>query len=81
MSRFNQFYYFRCCHTFIEKGFEFDVGIHYVGIMKDQSRYLLEHISDGQIVWEALPEEFDRVVIGTFSFFSAVRLSVPLFQA
>ncbi len=24
-----------CCHTFVEKGYEFDVGVHYVGNMVD----------------------------------------------
>ncbi len=24
-----------CCHTFIDKGYEFDVGLHYVGKMVD----------------------------------------------
>ncbi|RXG71505.1 putative all-trans-retinol 13,14-reductase [Armadillidium vulgare] len=45
-----------CCHTFIDKGYEFDVGIHYIGDMHTQSlsRTLLDQISDGQIQWEYL---------------------------
>ena len=47
-----------CCHTFINKGYEFDIGIHYVGGMSDNnpsvSKVLLDQISDGQIGWKEL---------------------------
>lgn len=45
-----------CCHTYVEKGYEFDVGIHYIGEMHYQSlsKTLLDQISDGQIQWEYL---------------------------
>lgn len=44
------------CHVFSEQGYEFDVGIHYVGDFSRQSlnRTLLEQISDGQIQWAQL---------------------------
>lgn len=44
------------CHTFKEQGYEFDVGIHYVGnfIRPTLSRTLLEQITDGQIRWAQL---------------------------
>ena len=57
-----------CCHTYIEKGFEFDVGIHYVGGMSDDkpstSKILLDQISDCQIKWHPLSDNFDTVKIG-----------------
>ncbi len=44
------------CHTFKEQGYEFDVGIHYVGnfIRPTLTRTLLEQITDGQIQWAQL---------------------------
>ena len=40
-----------CCHTFIDKGYEFDVGIHYIGeISKGElNRTLVDQITDGQL--------------------------------
>ncbi|ESO08037.1 hypothetical protein HELRODRAFT_110282 [Helobdella robusta] len=54
-----------CCHTFIEKEFEFDVGIHYVGEMKSRTivKFLLDQVSQGQIVWDHLDSDFDMVVL------------------
>lgn len=42
------------CHTFYEKGYEFDVGIQYTGnfIRPNLVRTYLEQISDGQIQWD-----------------------------
>lgn len=55
-----------CCHVFVEKGFEFDVGIHYIGEMRDGtlSRMLVDQITDGGLQWEPLDEVFDTVAIG-----------------
>lgn len=56
-----------CCHTFIDKGYEFDVGIHYVGGMSDSnpstSKILLDQISDGQISWQPMSRNYDTVYI------------------
>jgi all-trans-retinol 13,14-reductase len=33
-------FYFKaggCCHTFVDKGYEFDVGIHYIGKLGHQT--------------------------------------------
>ncbi|XP_067950761.1 all-trans-retinol 13,14-reductase-like [Watersipora subatra] len=53
-----------CCHTFTEKGYEFDVGIHYVGNIHIDSfpRVLLDQISYGQIQWQPLDENYDTVI-------------------
>ncbi|XP_045172753.2 all-trans-retinol 13,14-reductase-like [Mercenaria mercenaria] len=55
-----------CCHTFVDKGFEFDTGIHYVGKMnaRDMTRVLVDQITEGQVVWEPMDQEFDAVAIG-----------------
>lgn len=55
-----------CCHTYIEKGYEFDVGIHYIGELESGclNRTLVDQISDGQIEWDKLDDEFDVVVFG-----------------
>ncbi|KAK7076744.1 hypothetical protein SK128_022175, partial [Halocaridina rubra] len=53
-----------CCHTFIEKGYEFDVGIHYVGEMTYQSvsKTYLDQITNGQLEWAPLSEQYDEVL-------------------
>ncbi|KAL2101213.1 hypothetical protein ACEWY4_002974 [Coilia grayii] len=55
-----------CCHTFIEKGFEFDVGIHYIGDLLEHKpfRCMLDQCTNGQLQWEPLDNPFDMVVIG-----------------
>jgi len=55
-----------CCHTFIDKNYEFDVGIHYIGEMGCQTlnKTITDQISEGQIEWNALDEEFDVCQIG-----------------
>ncbi|XP_068891429.1 all-trans-retinol 13,14-reductase [Aphelocoma coerulescens] len=55
-----------CCHTFTEKGFEFDTGIHYVGQMQEGSlmRFLVDQLTDGQLEWAQLPATYDAVVLG-----------------
>ena len=52
-----------CCHTFVDKGFEFDVGIHYIGEMRNNtvSRLLVNQMTEGQLVWEDLDDEMDVV--------------------
>nr|XP_025975258.1 all-trans-retinol 13,14-reductase isoform X1 [Dromaius novaehollandiae] len=55
-----------CCHTFSEQGYEFDVGIHYVGQMEEGSspRFLLDQLTEGQLQWAPLPAAFDAVLLG-----------------
>ena len=47
-------------------GYEWDVGIHYIGEMGRQTlnKTLLDQISSGQIEWAPLDDEFDVVQIG-----------------
>ncbi|XP_056309997.1 putative all-trans-retinol 13,14-reductase-like [Danio aesculapii] len=55
-----------CCHTFTEQGFEFDVGIHYIGELLDHTpfRCLIDQMTNGQLQWDPLENPFDKVVIG-----------------
>ncbi|XP_074658852.1 all-trans-retinol 13,14-reductase-like [Tubulanus polymorphus] len=55
-----------CCHTYIEKGFEFDVGIHYIGEMTagTLTDTLMKQITDGQLEWTPLNDPYDIVALG-----------------
>lgn len=55
-----------CCHTFNEKGYEFDVGIHYIGQLNEKSpfRILVDQLTDGQLQWSLMDDIFDVVVLG-----------------
>ncbi|XP_056117566.1 all-trans-retinol 13,14-reductase [Rhinichthys klamathensis goyatoka] len=55
-----------CCHTFTEQGFEFDVGIHYIGELQDhrQLRCVIDQLTNGQLQWEPLDNPYDKVVLG-----------------
>ncbi|XP_007234548.2 all-trans-retinol 13,14-reductase [Astyanax mexicanus] len=55
-----------CCHTFIEKGFEFDVGIHYIGDLLENGplRCISDQLTNGQLQWDPLDNPFDQVVLG-----------------
>lgn len=56
-----------CCHSFIDRGCEFDVGIHYIGkvLGNTEFRAYLDQITDGQLEWASLEKEFDHILIGT----------------
>ncbi|XP_078690804.1 all-trans-retinol 13,14-reductase-like [Branchiostoma floridae x Branchiostoma belcheri] len=55
-----------CCHTFIEKGFEFDVGVHYIGEMCGSTinKVLFDQLTEGQLQWEKLDDAMDVVALG-----------------
>lgn len=54
-----------CCHTFVEKGYEFDVGIHYIGEMAEGkfSRVLVDQLTESGIEWARLDDVYDTVVL------------------
>ncbi|XP_028333042.1 inactive all-trans-retinol 13,14-reductase [Gouania willdenowi] len=58
-----------CCHTYIEKGFEFDVGLHYIGQVHENSllRIAFDQITEGQLEFQELNQHFDTIQIGTGS--------------
>ncbi|XP_039261949.2 all-trans-retinol 13,14-reductase-like isoform X1 [Styela clava] len=65
-----------CTHTYEEKGFEFDIGLHYIGQVHPGTlgHSMFDILSDGQLVWETLDKDFDSVVIkqpdGTFKYYN-----------
>ncbi|CAG0888764.1 unnamed protein product [Cyprideis torosa] len=54
-----------CCHTFVDKGFEFDVGVHYLGAVgcqtPNETKLLMDFISDGNIQFVPMDEYYDEV--------------------
>ena len=60
-------------HTFHRPGYQWDVGVHYIGQVHDPSsqlRALFDHLSDGHLQWQPMPDVYDRVIMGgnTFEF-------------
>uniref|UniRef100_A0A8B9UZ23 All-trans-retinol 13,14-reductase n=1 Tax=Anas zonorhyncha TaxID=75864 RepID=A0A8B9UZ23_9AVES len=57
-----------CCHTFSEKGFEFDAGKrgHGEGDMHEGSmtRFIVDQLTEGQLEWVPMPAAYDAVVLG-----------------
>ena len=53
-------------HTFRRPGYEWDVGVHYIGDMHRGSmlRALFDDIGDGTLEWAELGEVYDRVILG-----------------
>ena len=54
-------------HTFRRKGYEWDVGLHYIGDVHRQGtflRTLFDQISGGDLVWESMGDVVDTVVVG-----------------
>ncbi len=54
-------------HVFKRRGYEWDVGIHYIGEVqrpKSMIRRLFDYITDSQLQWADMGEVYDRVVIG-----------------
>eukprot|EP00584_Thalassiosira_punctigera_P005922 CAMPEP_0172541900 /NCGR_PEP_ID=MMETSP1067-20121228/12622_1 /TAXON_ID=265564 ORGANISM="Thalassiosira punctigera, Strain Tpunct2005C2" /NCGR_SAMPLE_ID=MMETSP1067 /ASSEMBLY_ACC=CAM_ASM_000444 /LENGTH=581 /DNA_ID=CAMNT_0013328027 /DNA_START=70 /DNA_END=1815 /DNA_ORIENTATION=- len=50
-------------HTFVEKGYEFDTGLHYVGARVGDKRAplrkLLDYVSDESVEWAQLEDDYD----------------------
>jgi all-trans-retinol 13,14-reductase len=54
-------------HVFKRKGYEWDVGIHYIGeVQRENSmlRKLFDYVTDGELKWADMGEVYDRIVIG-----------------
>lgn len=54
-------------HIFKRRGYEWDVGIHYIGeVQKPHSiiRRLFDYVSDGELKWADMGDVYDRIVIG-----------------
>jgi all-trans-retinol 13,14-reductase len=64
-------------HVFRRKGWEWDVGVHYVGRVHEPQhimRRLLDRVSDGELNWEWMGEVYDRIIFpdATYEFRSGV---------
>jgi all-trans-retinol 13,14-reductase len=62
-------------HTFKRKGFEWDVGVHYVGQMQNPNSILkkiFDYITEGELKWSPLGEIYDeaRILGKSYSFYS-----------
>ncbi|OCT60039.1 all-trans-retinol 13,14-reductase isoform X1 [Xenopus laevis] len=55
------------CHTFQQHGYEFDVGIHYVGQMHENGmlRIIMDQLTNGQLQWNRLADEYDSIMVGS----------------
>ncbi len=54
-------------HTFRRPGYEWDVGLHYVGQMQNEDsseRRAFDYLTNGGVRWQPMPEVYDRVVVG-----------------
>ena len=54
-------------HVFQRPGYEWDVGLHYIGQVQDETsivRKAFDQITGGQPHWASMPEVYDRFVIG-----------------
>lgn len=52
-------------HTYKRGGLEWDSGVHYIGEVHDPSnpfRILFDHISNGNIAWDKMGKEYDRII-------------------
>jgi len=64
-------------HIFKRKGYEWDVGVHYIGSLhKDETviKSLFDYITENQLKWADMGEVYDRIVIGdeTYDFVKGV---------
>ena len=53
-------------HTFHRPGYEWDVGLHYIGQMQDERsavRRALDYVTQGAVRWQPMPEIYDRFII------------------
>jgi all-trans-retinol 13,14-reductase len=58
-------------HVFHRPGFEWDVGVHYVGQVHEPGslpRALFDYLSEGRLTWYPLPDAYDRIRIGRLQF-------------
>src|SRR5580698_2658424 len=57
-------------HVFRRPGYEWDVGVHYIGQMRPGAsmRALFDEITEGRLLWNAMPEVYDRIRIADRSY-------------
>jgi all-trans-retinol 13,14-reductase len=53
-------------HTFHRPGYEWDVGLHYIGQMQDERssvRRAFDNVTAGKVQWQPMPDVYDRILI------------------
>jgi all-trans-retinol 13,14-reductase len=57
-------------HVFHRPGYEWDVGVHYIGQMGAGApmRALFDQITEGRLQWKAMPDVYDRIRIADRSY-------------
>lgn len=51
-------------HTFHRPGYQWDVGLHYVGQMENTpARRIFDFVTKGAMQWQRMPEVYDRAII------------------
>jgi len=53
-------------HSYERFGYEWDVGVHYIGDVgaKTRTRKMFDYLSDGNLEWAPMDEEYDRFYVG-----------------
>ena len=65
-------------HIFKRKGYEWDVGIHYIGEVQNPNspiRKMFDYISNNKLEWADMGEVYDKIIIGdkTYDFVKGVK--------
>lgn len=58
-------------HTFRRPGYEWDVGVHYIGDVshpRGSARRIFDFITDGELEWADMGEVYDRIILGESSY-------------
>ncbi len=57
-------------HVFKRPGYEWDVGVHYIGGIEDSGGVgpMFDLVTGGRVEWARMPENYDRIIIGDRSF-------------
>jgi all-trans-retinol 13,14-reductase len=65
-------------HAFNRPGYDWDVGLHYIGQVQDpasQVRAAFDHLTEGRLAWNPMPDVYDEIHIGgqVYEFRSGVK--------
>jgi all-trans-retinol 13,14-reductase len=65
-------------HAFHRPGYEWDVGVHYIGQMQEPAsgvRAAFDHLTEGRLAWKPMPDVYDEIRIAdrVYEFHSGVE--------